>query len=103
MPMTLATRAYDGRMRHRTPAYWPTRIMLAVGIVATALVVAFPLLAAAAPQGPMFVQPPDILGLPRDVAFWLEAAGAAVFGLVWMVRIFRGTRDEPPAWRYRDR
>jgi hypothetical protein len=23
-------------------------------------------------------------------------------GLVWLVRIFRGPRDEPPPWRYRD-
>ena len=26
-----------------------------------------------------------------------------VVGLVWMIRIFRGPRDEPPPWRYRDR
>ena len=23
-------------------------------------------------------------------------------GLVWMIRILRGSRDEPPPWRYRD-
>jgi hypothetical protein len=29
----------------------------------------------------------------------LVAAGA---GLVWMIRVFRGPRDEPPSWRARD-
>ena len=28
---------------------------------------------------------------------------SVVLGLVWMIRIFRGPRDEPPPWRYRDR
>jgi hypothetical protein len=27
----------------------------------------------------------------------------ALVGLAWMIRIFRGPRDEPPRWRYRDR
>jgi len=24
-------------------------------------------------------------------------------GLVWIIRIYRGPRDEPPRWRFRDR
>jgi hypothetical protein len=28
---------------------------------------------------------------------------AALTGLAWMIRIFRGPRDEPAPWRYRDR
>ena len=31
------------------------------------------------------------------------AAATAVIGLIWTIRIFRGPRDEPPRWRYRNR
>ena len=33
----------------------------------------------------------------------LVAGEIAIVGLVWQIRIFRGERDQPPAWRYRDR
>jgi hypothetical protein len=90
-------------MRSRTAAYWPTRILLAVGVIATALAIGFAVFVAVELQvfAPLTDTRPDVLGLPQDVARSLAAAGLAVAGLVWMVRIFRGPRDEPPAWRYR--
>ena len=86
----------------KAPAYWPTRIMLAVAIIATAIVVVFALWSA-------FLAPPTfgdgrrgVLGLPAGVLL-LFPAGIAVIGLAWVIRVFRGPRDEPPPWRYRDR
>jgi hypothetical protein len=84
---------------NRTPAYWPTRILLAVGVIATMFVVGLTLIVAEQPSFPR----PDILGLPAGLVVTLAAAGLSVVGLVWMVRVFRGPRDEPPQWRYRDR
>ena len=39
-PSALAAQTYDGRVKQRTPAYWPTRIMLTVGLIVTAVVIA---------------------------------------------------------------
>ena len=91
-------------MRNRTRAYWPTRILLAVGILATVFAVGFALLIATQfSRGPLTMGGPlDILGLPFNVVVAFAFAGIAVIGLVWMLRIFRGPRDEPPRWRYRD-
>jgi hypothetical protein len=33
---------------------------------------------------------------------YVVAALGFVVGLVWMIRIMRGPKDEPPPWRYRD-
>jgi hypothetical protein len=80
--------------RRRTPAWWLVRFELAAGIGLTLLVMR--------------------LGLTQEIGY-ARAAGTpivvlavaafaiAVAGLAWMVRIFRGPRDEPPPWRYRDR
>ena len=93
-------------MKHRTFFYWPTRIMLVVGIVSTAAVML--LAGAVLDLGPL-AEPcfgcdrPHVLGLPYNVIQATVEVGLAVVGLVWMVRIFRGPRDEPPPWRYRDR
>ena len=88
----------------KAPGYWPTRILLAVALIATAITVVFALWAAfwAAPTfggggGP------SVWGLPNNVVIVVLAAAIAVIGLIWMIRIFRGPRDEPPRWRYRDR
>jgi hypothetical protein len=83
---------YD--MKHRAPAYWPTRIMLAVGIAAVLLAAVTRLL-----------EPATMGGRPLMVENQVVLAGflAMVVGLVWMLRIFRRSRDEPPTWRYRDR
>jgi hypothetical protein len=80
-------------MKHRTPAYWPTRIMLAVGIAAVLLAGVLLLLEPSSMSGRRMVESP----------FVLAAFLTMVVGLVWMLRIFRGPRDEPPDWRYRDR
>jgi hypothetical protein len=89
-------------VKHRTPAYWPTRILLVVGIIATVIVLALALTLMLA-EPPMFGVEPTFLGLPNRAVEAALAAGVAGFGFVWMVRIFRGPRDEPPLWRYRDR
>ena len=93
-------------MKHRTPAFWPTRIMLAVGTAATVAVVAGALMMVLAPPPvfvPLFGVEPTVLGLPSHVAWPGLAAAVAVLGWVRMLRIFRGRCDEPPAWRHRDR
>ena len=93
-------------MKDRTRAYWPTRILLAIGVVATALC------AFAAWDGYLLdhtIGPGDmagggaVLGVPLPVVIAIVATAFAVLGLIWMIRIFRGPRDEPPVWRYRDR
>jgi len=89
-------------MKHRTFFYGLTRLMLAVGIVATAAVL---LLARAQMQACFGCDYPDVLGLPANVVGAGLGVALALVGLVWMLRIFfRGRRgDQPPAWRYRDR
>ncbi len=88
----------------KAPGYWPTRILLAVSIIATAIVAAFALWSAfLAPQTFDGGGPNVWWELPNNVALVVLAAGSASIGLVWTIRIFRGARDEPPAWRYRDR
>ena len=92
-------------MKQRTPAYWPTRIMLAGGLIVAAVVI---LTAGALMRQSAWCLDgahPGVLCFDSNVAPVALGAGVAlaVFGLVWMVRIFRGHRDEPPAWRHRDR
>jgi hypothetical protein len=88
------------RYRDKTPAYWLTRIMLVAGFLATAAVLLFV---------DFMLKPcfgcdyPTMLGLPSNVLGAAVALGLAVVGLLWMIRIARGPRDEPAAWRYRDR
>jgi hypothetical protein len=77
----------------RGPAYWPARIMLGVGIVATLLVVVLAVVVVSLPT--------SMSGDPSLVP--LVAVGVAAVGLVWMIRIFRGPRDDPPAWRHHNR
>lgn len=88
-------------MKDRAPAYWPTRILLAVGFLATviALVFSFALLT----EEPMFDTRLPVLGLPANVVCAVAGLVPVLFGFGWLVRIFRGPRDEPPAWRHRDR
>ncbi len=89
-------------MGNRTPAYWPTRIMLAVGIVSAAAVILADVVLARRLTEPCFgCAYPDVLGLPANVVGAAIGAALAAFGLVWMFRIFRGPRDKPPVWRYR--
>jgi hypothetical protein len=87
-------------MSNQTRAYWPTRIMLACAFLAP-IVVACLWLLTPTPVGPPLIDPSmeqpwvGIAVVAIGVALWL-------IGTVWMVRIFRGPRDEPPPWRYRD-
>ena len=86
---------------NRTPAYWPTRVLLAVGLFASALCVALATSYGFLMGGTMFGDDGEVLGVPRRVVVAVVAIALALFGLVWMLRIFRGPRDEPSAWRYR--
>ena len=73
-------------MRPRTsPAYWPMRILLSIGIASVALIVIWGFLV----DGPLLSR--------------VLAVGVPVLGLLWMIRVFRTSEGEPPRWRYRDR
>lgn len=103
-PLAVDQRAYDGCMKQRTRAYWPTRILLAVGFSATVIALTFIALTfAPLADGPMSGPRPAVLGLPVNVLLSVVGLVQVLVGFGWMVRIFRGSRDEPPAWRYRDR
>ena len=77
------------------------RILLAIAIVATALTVAIALVVPV-PE-PLFGHGSNLLGMPLDVVRSVLPICIALVGLVWSIRIFRSLRDEPPAWRHRDR
>ena len=73
-------------MRPRTsPAYWPMRILLSIGIASVALIVLWGVLV----DGPLLSR--------------VLAVAVPVLGLFWMIRVFRTAEGEPPPWRYRDR
>jgi hypothetical protein len=80
------------------------RIMLAVAVLAVGL----ELLLAPAFLWPGYMEPmfdPQVamFGVPQGVALYTASVGMSLAGLARMVRIFRGPRDEPSPWRYRDR
>jgi hypothetical protein len=85
-------------MRNRTPAYWPTRLML---VAAFLVPVAAALICFTAPQ-PVGQPMSDSIDVAGPVSIALAAALWLV-GVTWMLRIHRAPRDEPPDWRYRDR
>jgi len=69
------------------------------------LLAAVALLWWSAPKGmgpPLYDDPVGWAG-PAVIAVIAVAAVLWLVGVVWMFRIFRGARDEPPAWRYRHR
>jgi hypothetical protein len=87
--------AYDDVMDDLpTRGWWLTRIELALGIgvvLSTSI---------------MFVSlPTAMFGADATQEHLVVLVGllGMVAGLAWMIRIFRGSRDEPPPWRYRDR
>ena len=92
-------RRLDSRMdgRHTRGSYL-TRIELALRIGAVLFA------CSATTYDPMLIAP---IHQPRPVglADMIVPAGfvAMLVGLALMIRIFRGPRDEPPRWRYRDR
>ena len=89
----------------RTPAWWLVRLELAVGIGLTLLVgrlgVDWAMIVLFGFGHPRWGLGP--LALPSNAVVAVAAFAIAVAGLVWMVRIIRGPRDEPPPWRYRAR
>ena len=88
-------------MKHPTPEYASTRILLEVGVFVTVIVLALSFLLLT--QGPTFDTRVGVLGLPANIVVGLASLVLALVGIVWMLRIFRGPRDKPPDWRYRDR
>ena len=87
-------------MKNRTPEYWQTRFLLALGFIA--MVIALPL-SLEVLREVRYVGRLEVLGLPATLVVVLVGLAMGLFGFVWMLRIFRGPRDEPPVWRYRDR
>lgn len=69
--------------------------MLAVGIAAVLLSIGGALVLLSAPP-PMGGEPTSVLGLQTRLVEIVVALAIEVAGLAWMVRIFRGPRDEPP-------
>ncbi len=87
----------------RTRGWWLTRIELAVAIVAIAIIlIAGARLFSYATEPCFGCTPVSAVGVPL-VLLALITVPLALVGLAWMVSIFRGTRDEPLPWRYRDR
>jgi hypothetical protein len=89
--------------RRRTSAWWMVRLELAVGIGLTLLVgqLAVDLVMTVTFGGGYGQWALGPLALPKTVVVAGAALAIALAGLVWMVRIIRGPRDEPPHWRYR--
>ena len=99
-PGTLYGCSYAIRMHgERTPAWWSARILLATGIgsVVVGLLFIVDALLPAAAAGTIDVRS------GAGIAVYGGAVLAMLGGLVWMIRIFRGPRDEPPPWRYRSK
>jgi hypothetical protein len=88
-------------VKNWTPEHWPTRFLLAVGFIAT--VIALPLSLELLTLGPVFGGGLAVLGLPVNIVVALGGPALGLVGFAWMLRIFRGPRDHPPARRYRDR
>ena len=96
-------RTFDGRMKSdKAPGYWPTRFLLAVAISAT-IAVLFAVWSLYSEPFMFGGGRLRLLGLPSNVVLSVLAAATAVIGLIWTIRIFRGPRDEPLTWRYRNR
>ena len=86
----------------KAPGYWPTRILLVTAIIVVALDCALaPFLIW--PPGTMGGDHTTLFGLPATLVAGVSALGLGLGGLLRMVGIFRGPRDERPRWRYRDR
>ena len=90
----------------RTFEYWPTRILLCLGVMGTVLVVGFAITFAFPPAmmgGDHTMAAIGPLSVPQTAVVGFVAGVMALTGLVWQVRVFRGQRETPPAWRYRER
>jgi len=79
----------------RNGGWYATRLLLAIGIATFLLVVVL-----------LLLEPTFMGGTGRrmlDEPLVLAGLVTALAGLVWMIRVFRGPRNEPPPWRYRNR
>jgi hypothetical protein len=88
----------------RTPAWWWVRLELLTGIGLTVLIGWLGLARALEVTfgfGDQITFGP--LEGKASVLGMITALVIAAVGLIWMVRIIRGPRDESPPWRYRDR
>jgi hypothetical protein len=79
----------------RTWRWWAVRLELALGLAG--VLFGGWLALTIGTMDWMFGPPQPARLIP--VAVWV----VMVIAFVWMVRIFRGPRDDPPPWRYRGR
>ena len=85
---------------NQTRGWWLIRIELAFGIFA--VLMAGWMISHADVCFGCFVEGWP-LPVPAYVLIPTLALLVAIVGVAWMLRIFRGPRDAPPPWRYRDR
>ena len=83
---------------NRTQGWWLTRFELAVAVLLIVTLVLVILSYPPADEERLVLGPLVVTA----GTFTLAALPGAVVGLIWMLRIFRGPRDELPRWRYRD-
>ncbi len=92
----------DGGEPSAPRASWPTRILLALAIIGSAIPVAAVLWSLF--SIPAWIDDGRALfGLPGRLVVSVLAGGIALAGLIWTINIFLGPDDEPPPWRFRDR
>jgi hypothetical protein len=79
------------------------RILLAIGLVSVAVIVLWGVVTSI----PVMLSGASVdvgpASIDTGIFYRVIAMAVPVMGLVWMIRIFRGPRDEPPPWRHRDR
>lgn len=75
----------------RTPAWYWTRLELAIGIGLVLL------------AGLVLLSTPVSMGEQAQEGWGAVGFVGMLVGLTWMIRTFRGPRDEPPPWRCRRR
>jgi hypothetical protein len=86
-------------MDRRTRASW--LIVVEFGVALAALAIWWSAVSSA--MEPMIgADREEVFGLSSSAVVAVVSAVGLVTGVVWMIRITRGSRDEPPPWRYRD-
>ena len=85
----------------RTSAWYVTRFAL-VATVALILSVTLLLVRSPIAGGRLYVGYPEPWQLVLELLPFVGYLGLWV-GLAWMIRIVRGSGNEPPRWRHRDR